>query len=200
MKCSLGISNFLEGISSISYSIAFLYFFVLITEEGFLISLSLLFFGTVYSIGYIFPFLFCLSHLLFSQLFVSPPRTFAFLHFFFLDMVLITASCTVSQTSVHSSSGTLSNLIPWIYFSLPLYNHKGFDLGHIWMAYSFPYFLQFTSKFGNKEFIIWATVTSQSCFCWLYRASPSLAAKSMINLISIFTIWWCPCVESSLVL
>ena len=27
----------------------------------------------------------------------------------------------------------LSNLIPWIYFSLPLYNHKGFDLGHTWM-------------------------------------------------------------------
>ena len=31
---------------------------------------------------------------------------FAFLHFFFLGMVLITASCTMSQTSIHSSSGT----------------------------------------------------------------------------------------------
>ena len=38
MKCSLGISNFLEEISSLSYSIVFLYFFALITEEGFLIS------------------------------------------------------------------------------------------------------------------------------------------------------------------
>jgi len=38
MKCSLGISNFLEEISSISYSIIFLYFFALITEEAFLIS------------------------------------------------------------------------------------------------------------------------------------------------------------------
>ena len=27
-------------------------------------------------------------------------------------------SCTMSQTSVHSSSGNLSDLIPWIYFSL----------------------------------------------------------------------------------
>ena len=53
---------------------------------------------------------------------------------------------------------------------------------------------------GNKEFMIWATVSSQSCFCWLYRASPSLAAKNIINLISVLTIWWCPCVESSLVL
>ena len=38
MKCSLGISNFLEEISSLSLSIVFLYFFALIAEEGFLIS------------------------------------------------------------------------------------------------------------------------------------------------------------------
>ena len=48
--------------------------------------------------------------------------------------------------------------------------------------------------------MIWATVSSQYCFCWLYRVSPSLAAKNTINLISVLTIWWCPCVESSLVL
>ena len=52
------------------------------------------------------------------------------LHFFFLGMVFIPVSCTMSQISVHSSSGTLSDLGPEIYFSLPLYNHKGFDLGH----------------------------------------------------------------------
>ena len=38
MKCSLGISNILEDISSLSHSVAFFYFFALITEEGFLIS------------------------------------------------------------------------------------------------------------------------------------------------------------------
>ena len=38
MKCSLGISNFLEEISSLPHSIVFLYFFSLLTEEGFLIS------------------------------------------------------------------------------------------------------------------------------------------------------------------
>ena len=48
--------------------------------------------------------------------------------------------------------------------------------------------------------MIWATVTSRSCFRWLYRAAPSLAAKNTINLILVLTIWWCPCVESSLVL
>ena len=71
-----------------------------------------------------------------------------------------------------------------------------------WTEWSsgFPYFLQFKFEFGNKEFMVWATVSSQSCFCWLYKASPSLAAKNIINLISVLTIWWCPCVESSLVL
>ena len=48
--------------------------------------------------------------------------------------------------------------------------------------------------------MIWATVSFQSCFCWLYRGSPSLAVMNIVNVISILTIWWCPCVESSLVL
>src|SRR5574338_195642 len=38
MKCSFGISDFLEEISSLSHSVVFLYFFALIAEEGFLIS------------------------------------------------------------------------------------------------------------------------------------------------------------------
>ena len=46
----------------------------------------------------------------------------------------------------------------------------------------------------------WATVSFWSCFCWLYRVSPSLAAKNIINLISVLITWWCPRVESSLVL
>ena len=36
MKCSLGILNFLEEISSLSHSVVFLHFFPLITEEGFI--------------------------------------------------------------------------------------------------------------------------------------------------------------------
>ena len=63
----------------------------------------------------------------------------------------------------------------------------------------FPYFLQLKSEFCNKEFMIWATVSSWSYFCYLYIASPS-SAVNIINLISVLTIWWCPCVESSLVL
>ena len=38
MKCSLGISNFLEEITSLPRYVVFLYFFTLIAEKGFLIS------------------------------------------------------------------------------------------------------------------------------------------------------------------
>ena len=62
----------------------------------------------------------------------------------------------------------------------------------------FPTFFKF--KFGNKEFMIWATVSSWSYFGWLYRASPSLAAKNIINLLSVLTLWWGLCVVSSFVL
>ena len=132
MKCSLGVSNFLEEISSLSHSIVFLYFCALITEEGFLISpcysLELCIQMSIFS----FPplplasLLFCLfSFSLFCK--ASSDNHFAFLHFFFLGMVLITASCTMSRTSIHSSSGILSDLITCIYLSLSLYNCKGFQ-------------------------------------------------------------------------
>ena len=74
------------------------------------------------------------------------------------------------------------------------------EWGAIAFSSGFPYFLQLKSKFGNKEFMIWATVSSWPCFCWLNRASPSLAAKNIIHLILVLTIRWCPCVVSSLVL
>ena len=38
----------------------------------------------------------------------SPDSHFAFLHFFSMGIVLIPVSCTMSRTSIHSSSGTLS--------------------------------------------------------------------------------------------
>ena len=109
MKCSLDFSNFLEEISSLSHSIVFLYLFALITEEGFLIcpcySLEL-----CIQMLLSFPFSFALASLLFSAIWkASSDNHFAFLHFFSLGMVLITASCTMSQISVYSFSGTLSS-------------------------------------------------------------------------------------------
>ena len=35
--------------------------------------------------------------------------------------------------------------------------------------------------------MIWATISSRSCFCWLYRAFPSLVTKNIVNLLLIFT-------------
>ena len=92
MKCSLGIYNFLEEISSLSHSI-FLYFFALITEESFLIapcySLKL-----CIQMGISFLFSFALTSPLFSAICkASSDNHFAFLHFFFLGMVLIKDSC-----------------------------------------------------------------------------------------------------------
>ena len=108
MKCSLGISNFLEEISRLSLSTVFLCSFALITEEGFLIS-------PCYSlelcilIGICFLFSFAFASLLFSTICkASSDNHFAFLHFFFFATVLVTASCTALWTSVHISSGTLS--------------------------------------------------------------------------------------------
>ena len=46
--------------------------------------------------------------------------------------------------------------------------------------------------------MIWAIVSSWSCFSWLYSVSPSLVAMNINNLISVMIIRWGPCVESSL--
>ena len=64
----------------------------------------------------------------------SSGNHFAFLHFYFLEMVFISASCMMSWTSIHNYLGTLSDLIPWIYLSFILYNCIGVDLGHTWMV------------------------------------------------------------------
>ena len=123
MKCSLDISNFLEEISSVSHSIVFLYFFAVITRKVFLSLLAILWVYLSFS-----PF--ALASLLFLAICkASSDNHFAFLHFFFLGMALIPASCTMSQTSFHNSSGTLSIRPNPLYLSLPLYNPKGFDLG-----------------------------------------------------------------------
>ena len=185
MKCSLGISNFLEEISrlshsmvrlllllssfshvwlcatpwtvafqappsmgfsrqeywsgvpspSMSHSIVVLYFFALITEEGFLISpcYSLELCNKM-GISFLLSLLF--SSLLFTAICKASSESHcAFLHFFFLVMVLIPVSCTCHEPpSIVHQALCLSNLVPSIYFSLPLYNHKGFDLGHTWMV------------------------------------------------------------------
>ena len=65
----------------------------------------------------------------------SSDNHFAFLHLFFLGIVFVTASYTVlGPLSIVLQALCLPDLITWIYSSLPLYRHKGFDLDHILMA------------------------------------------------------------------
>ena len=132
MKCSLGISNFLEAISSVSRSVVFLYFFALITEEGFLLSPCSSLELCIRWVYLCFSFAFCFSSFS-ATCKASSDSHVAFLHFFFLGMVLITTSCTIyNPPSIVLQGLCLSDLISWIYFSLLLYNRKRFDLGHTW--------------------------------------------------------------------
>ena len=108
MKCSLGISDFLKEISSLSHSVVFLYFFALITEKGFFIYPCYLWISTFRCLYLSFSPLLFTSPLFTAICKASSDSHFAFLHFFFLGMVLLPVSCTMSRTSVHSSSGTLS--------------------------------------------------------------------------------------------
>ena len=124
MKCSLAISDFLEEISSLSRFNCFALFLCTV-HLGRLSYLSLLFSGTLHSFGYIFPFL-CLLLLFFSQLFIRPLQTtiMSIFLFLFLEMVLIKAFCTMLQTSINSSPGTLSIRSNPLNLSLPLYNQS----------------------------------------------------------------------------
>ena len=99
---------FLKRWSSLSHSVVFLYFFALITEEGFLIS-------PCYSLELCIKWVYLsLSPLTFASFLftaickASSDTHFVFFHFFFLGMVLITAFCKMSWASVHSSLGSLS--------------------------------------------------------------------------------------------
>ena len=201
MKCSLGIFNFLEEISSLSHSIVFLISLHWWLRKAFLSLLAILWDSAFRCLYLSFSPLHFAS-LLFSAICkASSDNHFAFLHFFFLGWSWSLPSVQCHEPpSIVLQALCLSYLIPWIYFLLPLYNRERFDLGHTWMSNGFAYFLPFKAEFGNKELMIWATVSSCSCFCWLYRASSSLPAKNIISLISVLTIWLCPCVESSLVL
>ena len=88
-------------------------------------------------------------------------------------------------------------LVFWMLSFKPTFSPSSFTFVKRFFSSSFQFY---KSEFCNKELMVWATVSSKSCFCWLYRASPSLAAKNTINWISVLTIWWCLRVESSLVL
>ena len=109
MKSSLDSSNFLEEISILSHSIVFLISLQWLWRKAFLSLLGTLW-NSAFQWTYFMGFLFLLPFpSLFSAIcMASSENNFVFLHFIFLGMVLITASCTMSWTFVYSSSGTPS--------------------------------------------------------------------------------------------
>ena len=109
-----------------------------------------------------------------------------------------------NEMAIHSN--TIAWKIPWTEEPGRLQSMGSQRVGHGWATSlsfkwpsGFPYFRQFKPEFCHKELTIWATVCSRSCFCWLYKNFPSSAAKNIISLISLLTIWWCPCVVFSCV-
>ena len=126
------------------------------------------------------------------QLSISFPFSFAFLFFLFVrpPQTTILPSCVsfswgwfrspppvqyYEPLSIVFQALCLPDLIPWIYLSPPLYNHKWFDLGHTLEV--FPTFFNLSLKFAIRSW--WYEPQSLPGLVWLYRASPSLTAKNI---------------------
>ena len=109
VKCSLGISSSLEKISGLSHSNVFFYFFFFHCPlKKTLLSLLAILWNCAYRWVCV-----SFSPLPFTSLFsatckASTDNHFAFLQFFFLQIVLVTISCTMLWTSAFSSLGILS--------------------------------------------------------------------------------------------
>ena len=118
MKCSLGISNFLEEISSLSHSVVFLSFFALIHED--FLSLLAVHWNSAFTWVYlsISPLL---SLLFFSQLFIRPSQTtillFCISFSWGWSWSLPPVECHKPLLSIVPQALCLLDLIPWIYFS-----------------------------------------------------------------------------------
>ena len=151
MKCSPDIYNFLKR---------FLVFPILLLSSVSLhcllkksfFSLLVILLISSFSLVYLYLSPLPFAFLLFSAICkASSDNHLGFLNFFFFGMVLVTASCTLLQTSVHSSSGTLSTR------SNPLnlfVTYMGDIIIRDLMACGFPYFLLFKPECFNKELMI----------------------------------------------
>ena len=99
--------------------------------------LSLLFSGTLHSVGRIFPFPPCLSLLFSAVCKVSSDNHFACLNFFWGWFWSPPPAQCYKPPAVVLQAPCEPDLIPRIYSSLPLYSLNWFDLGCAWMTYWF---------------------------------------------------------------
>ena len=105
-ELSLGISNFREEIANLFHCIFSSISLYCSFKKAFLSHPATLW-NCIQS-GIVFPFSFAFPFSFFSAIFkTSSDNYFASFHFFFFGMVLIAASCTMLQSSIHSSLGIL---------------------------------------------------------------------------------------------
>ena len=177
MKCSLGGSNFHDEVSGLSHSIVFLYFFALITEVGFFILAVL--WNSAFKWVYL-----SFSPLLFtSLLFTVICKASSNSHFPFCISFSWGWSWSPPPVQCHEPpstdlSGTLTkrpNPLNLCITSIV----ESYQVIPEWSS-SFHYFLQLKSEFGNKEFMIWATVSS--------HLGSSSMVKAMANRL-VFLPW-----------
>ena len=123
--------------SSLVFPILLFSLFLCIDHWGCLSYLFLMFFRTLHSNVYIFPFLLCLLFLFFSQLILRPPQIIILPFCIYFSWGWSWSLPPIQYhepLSIVRLAFCLWDLIPWIYLSLPLYNQKGFGLGHTWMV------------------------------------------------------------------
>ena len=175
MKWSLCFFNFLEEISSLPILLFSSVSFHWSLRKAFLSLLAVLWnsaFKWVYLSFSPLPF----TSLLFIAICkASSVNHFAFLHFFFLRMgSLPPVQCYEPQSTVLHAL-CLSDLIPWTYFSLLLYNCKGFDLSYPNCLVVFPTFFNLSLNFAIRS----SWCESQS--------APILVFADCIELLHL---WW----------
>ena len=150
MKFSLGISNFLEEISSLSHSVLFLFLLALITEDSFLFPCYSLVLCIQMCIVFLSPFLF--------SFFASLGSFYSLVTLPFWISLSWEWSWSQIPVQCHKPPPIdfqvlcLSDRLPWIYFSLPLYNHKGFDFACVKYINSLFHVGKSSPRFSPKKY------------------------------------------------
>ena len=151
MKYSLNISNLLEAISSIFHSVIFLYFFALITEE---VSLISPFYSLELCIQMGISFLFSFAFHFFSQWFVRPPQKTILPFCISLSWGWLWSLPPVQYHKplfIALQALCLSDLIPWIYLSVLLYNCRDFIRSSLSGLVVFPTFFNLTLNLAIRS-------------------------------------------------
>ena len=126
MKCSLGISYFLEELSSLSILLfSSISLHCSLRKDFFLLLAAYCTSAFIYIFTSPLPFTSLLVWLICS----ASSDSYYFFGMSFSSGQFL-SHLWYNVTNIVLQALCLSDIVPWIYLSLPLYNCKGFDLGH----------------------------------------------------------------------